>query len=519
MDQNKQTQKTRLGRYELRESLGVGGMGEVFRAKVHGAAGVVKELCVKRIRAERLADARTVDRFIDEARMSMRLSHANIVPVFDFGRAGGEYYLAMEWVDGADLRDLLRGGPLAPVVAAHIGAEVARGLGYAHGLPEEAGGGLIHRDIKPGNVLVSISGEVKLVDFGVAAVAHDKATGNSGTPAYMAPEQERGEAPEARADIYSLGVLLRRMLTGTSRLDAEAEAHLDPGLGALMAELVRDADERPSNANAIAARLEAYVAERRLAGAAAPRDTLMELARGQSRASTAEVADQDLGTELSFLRDGDEGSFTTRMGGAVSSASPSAPPPGSSSASWRLPLGALLLVLVAGSLGAWLARPDAGAPADTSPEAPAPELAATVTPSTPSTAMAPSVVAPSDTAPRPVTSPTPRGPAEGLAGVPERPTASTRPAQPPQHSPEAPPIPDVAPGHLSLNAIPWAQVTIDGEARGETPLLSLELAAGEHRVRLQNGALGADEMLVVVVPAGGHVRRVVQLESPAHDVD
>src|SRR5262249_19563504 len=161
-----------LGRYELLRPLARGGMADVFLARRRGAAGVEKRLVVKRIRPEHASNPRFVELFINEARLSVDLAHANIVPVFDFGRVGDELFLAMEYVDGRDLAAALqraaeRGAPLDPVLVAHIGAECCRGLDYAHG---RAGRRLVHRDVTPRNVLLSFAGEVKLTDFGVASL-------------------------------------------------------------------------------------------------------------------------------------------------------------------------------------------------------------------------------------------------------------------------------------------------------------------------------------------------------------
>ncbi|MBZ0120394.1 MAG: serine/threonine protein kinase, partial [Sandaracinaceae bacterium] len=199
----------RVGRYELLGPVGTGGMGEVHRARAFGAAGVVKHVCLKLIRGARLASPDALERFVEEARLSMQLAHGNIVPVFDFGRCDDGYYLAMEWVDGADAGALLRDGPLPPEVAAHVAGEIARALSYAH---TAEGRALIHCDVKPSNVLVSRAGDVKLADFGVATLIGDPT--RSGTPAYMAPEQRAGAPVDARTDLYALGWLLAEMITG-----------------------------------------------------------------------------------------------------------------------------------------------------------------------------------------------------------------------------------------------------------------------------------------------------------------
>ncbi|MBT8493406.1 MAG: serine/threonine protein kinase, partial [Deltaproteobacteria bacterium] len=158
-----------LGRYELLRPLARGGMAEVFLARRRGPGGVEKQLVVKRIAREKSRDPRFAEMFVTEARLSMSLAHRNIVPVFDFGRAGDELFLVMEFVDGVDLgRALARSRqlskPMSPVLLAFVGMEAAQALDYAHTSGKSSGEGVIHRDVTPGNVLVSTAGEVKLVD-------------------------------------------------------------------------------------------------------------------------------------------------------------------------------------------------------------------------------------------------------------------------------------------------------------------------------------------------------------------
>src|SRR5215468_40842 len=207
-----------LGRYELLRPLARGGMAEVYLAR-RRAAGIEKWLVVKRMRPERSGDPRFLDLFVREARLSMSLVHQNIVPVFDFGRIDDQVFLAMERVEGKDLGSSLARASdhrLPPLLAAFVAAECCQALDYAHQRkgPDGVALGIVHRDVTPRNVLLSWSGEVKLTDFGIAALAGDNPGKTAGTPAYMAPEQARGEHTDVRADVFSVGMVLREALTG-----------------------------------------------------------------------------------------------------------------------------------------------------------------------------------------------------------------------------------------------------------------------------------------------------------------
>ena len=228
-----------LGRYELLRPLARGGMAEVYLAR-RRAAGVEKWLVVKRMRPERSGDARFLDLFVREARLSMSLAHQNIVPVFDFGRIDDQVFLAMERVEGRDLGSSLARAAdhrLPPLLAAFVAAECCQALDYAHQRkgPDGVALGIVHRDVTPRNVLLSWSGEVKLTDFGIAALAGDATSRLLGTPQYMAPEQARSEPIDPRADIYAIGLILREALTGVrSRPGADRDSMLEAARGGVL---------------------------------------------------------------------------------------------------------------------------------------------------------------------------------------------------------------------------------------------------------------------------------------------
>jgi eukaryotic-like serine/threonine-protein kinase len=219
-----------LGRYELLRPLARGGMAEVYLAR-RRVAGVEKRLVIKRLRRERISDPRFLDLFVKEAQLSMTLVQQNIVPVFDFGRIGDDVFLAMEHIDGKDLGSSLsrvRGVGMPPLIAAFVASECCHALHHAHCGAGTGGLSVVHRDVTPRNVLLSWAGEVKLADFGIASAMGAGDTTLVGTPGYMAPEQARGEALDARTDVYALGLVLWEMLSGTHvRPAADAAALID----------------------------------------------------------------------------------------------------------------------------------------------------------------------------------------------------------------------------------------------------------------------------------------------------
>src|SRR6266545_2366598 len=162
-----------LERYDVLDRIAVGGMAEVFLAKAYGAHGFEKTLAIKRILPELASDPEFAARFIAEAKVAVRLSHANVVQVFDFGRIGESLFIAMEFVDGLDLAAMLRKfkdehRQVALPAAFHIAIEIIRALDFAHSH------NVVHRDVSPSNILVSRAGEVKIADFGIAQAAGDR---------------------------------------------------------------------------------------------------------------------------------------------------------------------------------------------------------------------------------------------------------------------------------------------------------------------------------------------------------
>lgn len=211
-----------LGRYRLLERLGGGGMGEVFLAELRGEEGFTRRLALKRMRPELSADARFREMFASEARLAAQLHHPNIIQVFDFGRVGSECFLAMEYVQGLDVSRLLdrarsRALAVPRAFALAVAAGCLRGLEHAHRLEPP----LVHGDICPANILLGISGEVKILDFGLARLARPGGAENEvrGHPGYMPPEVAFGEPAGPAADIFGVGAVLYELLAGIGPLE------------------------------------------------------------------------------------------------------------------------------------------------------------------------------------------------------------------------------------------------------------------------------------------------------------
>ena len=208
------------GRYRLIELLGQGGMATIYRA-VDTQLG--RDVAVKLLRSEYLRDPDFSSRFRQEAQAAASLSHPNVVTVYDYGADASGPYIVMELVDGEDLATILKSsGALPPRQVARIGSAVARALAAAHAA------GLVHRDVKPGNILIGRDGQVKVADFGIArAIAEAQLTlpgTTMGSVHYFSPEQARGESATASSDIYSLGIVLYEMLTGVRPWEGDSAA-------------------------------------------------------------------------------------------------------------------------------------------------------------------------------------------------------------------------------------------------------------------------------------------------------
>lgn len=225
-----------LGRYRVVDEIGVGGMASVHLARLDGAGGFQKWVAIKRIHPHLVEDDQFVHMFLDEARIAARINHANVAQVYELGEGEGNYWIAMEYLHGEPLREVMRqiedGAPLmAYEIAAKVVADAAEGLHAAHDLRGKNGEalGLVHRDVTPHNIFVTYEGQIKVVDFGIAKVAGRLSSTRAGTLkgklAYMSPEQVRGAEIDRRTDIFALGVVLWELTTNQRlfRTDSDLE--------------------------------------------------------------------------------------------------------------------------------------------------------------------------------------------------------------------------------------------------------------------------------------------------------
>ncbi|MCK5800679.1 MAG: serine/threonine protein kinase, partial [Deltaproteobacteria bacterium] len=273
---------TRFGPYRLLHQLGAGGMGQVFLATHEGEHGISRLVAIKRILAHLAADEKLVQLFLDEVRIAAQINHSNVVQVIDHGAIEGRYYMAMEYVHGENLADVLERldsqDERMPVdIALHIASSVCEGLDHAHRKTSLDGKplGIVHRDVSPHNVMLSFQGEVKIADFGIARAAeqqHETLGGElRGKISYMSPEQAYGKTLDRRSDLFSLGLVLYEVFTGSNPVArgaplatleavravdivplATARPDLPPELHELIAQVLSpDVETRPDSARTL----------------------------------------------------------------------------------------------------------------------------------------------------------------------------------------------------------------------------------------------------------------------------
>jgi eukaryotic-like serine/threonine-protein kinase len=501
-------------RYDIGGLVAEGGMAEIVAASAMTEAGVSKRVALKRIRSESSSDPAFVARFFDEVRLAMQLSHANVVQVFDFGRTEtNEFFLAMEFVEGVDLQRLLKVPGcerLPPAEALHVVAQTLRGLDYAHRRtdPDNRPLGIVHLDVKPANVLVSFEGEVKLTDFGIARSrdARRPMVGISGTIPFMSPEQARGERVDLRSDVFSAGVLLYALLSGSCPFgDEDSEGTLvqvqlcryrpPSGLDQLQRfePLLRRAlaplpEQRFPNAGAFADAIDELMFEQGWrGGATALRDRLRAQFPNERDRLNALFEPGTRREGLAVKRANPrEGTLLSR----VALAAPAAEPPrrqtvvasdvprgGGRASSIMTAIGIASAIAAAAITFVALKR-----------QRPEPVLALPTNASTPTPTPTPTPTNTSTSTPTPTPTPPPT-PAPAVS-------AKTPPAH--QGRPERPIA--AAMGTLSVNASPWATVHVNGRLAGTTPILRFPVRAGRASVTIENPKLGRKQIDVRIEP-------------------
>ncbi len=510
------------GQYRELDKLAEGGMAEI-RA---GTGPDDRAVVIKRIRIHLLYDDDHRRLFADEGALCARLSHKHIVELLDAGEDDCGPYLVFEYVPGTDLGVVLEqrqaeGRPLEPAQVLAVALPLMRALAYAHNVCADDGASLcvVHRDVSPGNVLLGDNGDVKLVDFGVAAstLRTDATVAGEmkGKFAYMAPEQTRGEAVDARADIFSAGVVLYEMLTAEHLFDAATDADVvhavrtsavpdirakNPAvpdeLAALVGEmLAKDKDARPASAAAVVERLQ-DIAE------------LYCWDQGHKRHVTRLCLEHPRAVE-NAEDSGARRRHTQRVLGADAGLTV-VPDRGRGVPVWAW---AFVLVLVVG-VGAALAWPAAVVERPLPPSAVTGQDPPVLTPGPPDlTPPGPTEVTVSTTVLA--------DPVRGSAPAPARPSVRPRPAR---SRPVKVAQADAAPrpvdkrrpvasgfGEVFISSEPWAEVYVDGAKFGVTPLAGKKLSAGPHTVRLYNPHYKLERTFTVDVGADQAIRKFVDL--------
>jgi len=507
-----------FGRYILERTLAIGGMGEVHHARQTGPNGFDRTCVVKTMHAQHASDPEIVELFLEEARLTARLTHPHIAQVYDFGKIDSAYYIAIELVDGPSLHTVIKSfatrGRRLPIGAVlRIVSQAAQALDYVHRQkgPDGAPLNLVHRDISPGNLLLSKDGLVKLIDFGIAKARTTQLQTRMGQIrgklAYMSPEQMLGMPLDGRTDVYSLGLVLYELLSGRranpGRNEVEILSSVKTGTLTPLSSL---RDDCPKALSQLLERATKRDREQRIARAAELSQALEQLLvkEGITVGPTELSA---IAEEVELVPPHPSPAPPRRPPQGVKTAMvpPAGPPtnvevvtePKGGRRTLLFVVAALALTVLGGGAGVlWAAT----GPATATVEPPAPPAAA-VKPKAPAPASAPvePAVVVKDPEPQPAVvklpKPTQKPPRSG-----KQPVAKEEPASAPEPAPVV--AAAATTGSLHLSSDPPTEIFIDGKQTGVTPT-TLELPPGHHRVELREPRLGLSWSRNVEVAGGG----------------
>lgn len=552
----------RIGPYRLLRPISAGGMARVYEGRFDSLAGVSTRVAIKVIHPDFANEGGFQELFIQEARVSARLEHLNVVRVQQFNREGDLYYLVMEYIEGVTFRKIVtacrKHGLRVPAgLLAELGRQACEGLHYAHMLADEHGNPLrlVHRDMKPSNLMLNVQGVVKVLDFGISyAQGHQESRGSvKGTWGYMAPEQAEGEAVGAGADLFGLASVLYEVATldplfvetDNTRirraLALDEAARRAAGLGGAYADvgsvlvraLQRDPAARFRSGEAMGKALGLLVADPMSA-----RDELVRFVdelRARDRAGAAPQADKAASSaSVSTMRpqgSGGPGGLPVVTGSLHAPARPARPAGAKkrSSGTFAAVFSVAFAFFSVGVLGftAWrIFTPGKPSVAVVSPAIPAPgAVSAPAPPPESTTPTAPKEVAPPSSAPAVA----PTLAAEEPTSAPLRPAPAPKAAAPRGTPAPVAPAPvatetlvkgliteDAASktgeGLLSISATPRAQVMVDGAYVRFTPLFQHSVSAGAHTVLLVTED-GRRKTFRLDVPAGAEIRRIWLFEE------
>jgi len=531
----------KFGKYELIAHLATGGMAEIFLARQTGIAGFEKVLVIKKILPHLGREDVFVQMFLDEARIAARLNHQNVVQIFDLGCVEGQYFIAMEYLEGESLAEVIRQArrtrqPLPPMLAAGIAMQVCEGLNYAHTLVGPDGEPLqvVHRDVNPQNVFVLYSGGVKLVDFGIAKAAKrfSKTTTGmlKGKYGYMSPEQIMSKSLDSRSDVYSAGVVLWEMLTSRKLFRQASELEIlkaiteqdPPPPSSVVSSLPEELDQIAMKAlkrsreiryqSAGEMRMELSFMLRRKAEQsdtvaigeymqAAFHDRMQEKRRLiKSAQSAGGNLEEALFGDLRYVKDDTEPSISPDTPPfAHTPQTPTSPPdlPESErqpettgSSRWKFLSGLIGLVLVATLVVVWVAWPNRK---DRTPVRPVVDPPKKTEPETKPETKPEEKPKKAEKEDSIVVEP----PVEKKKAKRKRLRRRTRRPKPPVQ-----PLKKLEPGRLRLATNPWTTIYLGGQKLGITPLVDVKLPPGKHILRATNPAKGIDGRIPVEIRPG-----------------